>query len=69
MDEIIKAISSDGFVSIAAISSRGIAERAREIHRSTPVVTAALGRMLAAASLIGSALKKNGASLTVRING
>jgi len=69
MDEIIKAISGDGSVSISVISSGGIAERARNIHGSTPVVTAALGRTLAAASVIGSTLKKPGASLTVRING
>jgi molecular chaperone Hsp33 len=69
VDKLIKAISSDGFVSISVINSRDIAERARIIHAATPVVTAALGRTLAAASIIGSALKKNGASLTVRING
>jgi len=69
MDEIIKAISGDGLVSISVISSRGIAERARNVHGATPVVTAALGRTLAAASIIGSTLKKPGASLTVRING
>ena len=69
MDEIIKAISDDGFISIAVISSKGLTERAREIHGSTPVVTAALGRTLAAASILGSAMKKDGASLTVRING
>ena len=69
MDEIIKAISGDGFVMVFAISSRGITERARTIHNSSPVVTAALGRTLSAASMIGSTLKKTGASLTVRING
>jgi molecular chaperone Hsp33 len=69
MDEIIKAISSDGFVSITAIDAKGVVERARQIHKTTPVVTAALGRTLAAASMMGSALKKTGASLTVRING
>ena len=69
MDEIIKAVSNDGFVSISAISSAELTERARIIHNSSPVVTAALGRTLAAASIIGSALKKKGASLTVRING
>lgn len=69
MDEIIKAISSDGFVSVSSISSAVLVERARNIHGSTPVVTAALGRTLSAASLIGSSLKKPGASLTVRING
>ena len=69
MDEIVKAISADGFVSISAITSKGIAERARNIHNTTPVVTAALGRTLAAASMIGSTLKKPEASLTVRIEG
>jgi len=69
MDEIIKAISGDGFVSVSVVSTKALTERAREIHKSTPVVTAALGRTLAAASIIGSALKKPGASLTVRING
>ena len=69
MDEIVKAISGDGYVLISAINSKDIAERARSIHNSTPVVTAALGRTLAAASIIGSSMKKEGASLTVRING
>jgi len=69
MDEIVKAISDDGFVSVSVISSRALVERARAIHNTTPVVTAALGRTLSAASIIGSALKKSGASLTVRING
>ena len=69
MDEIIKAISADGFVSISVVNSRNLTERARCIHNTTPVVTAALGRTLAASSIIGSTLKKQGASLTVRING
>ena len=69
MDEIIRAISDDGFVSVSAISSRGLTEQARLIHGTSPVVTAALGRTLAAASLIGSAMKKPEASLTVNING
>jgi molecular chaperone Hsp33 len=69
MDELIKAISDDGFVSIALITSRELTERARNIHKTSPVVTAALGRTLAAASIIGSDMKKDGASLTVRING
>ena len=69
MDEIIKAISGDGFISISVITSRRLTEQARKIHNTTPVVTAALGRTLAAASIIGSTLKKPGASLTVRIDG
>jgi len=69
MDRIIKAISEDGFVSISVISSKDISERARVFHNASPVVTAALGRTLSAASIIGSSLKKDGASLTVRIDG
>jgi len=69
LDEIIKAISNDGFVSISVINSKELTQRAREIQKSTPVVTAALGRTLSAASLIGSTLKKPEASVTVRING
>lgn len=69
MDEIIKAISNDGFVSVSVIDSRVMVERARCIHGASPVVTAALGRTLAAASMIGCTLKKPEASLTVRING
>ena len=69
MDEIVKAISGDGFVSVSVISSQGLTERARAIHGATPVVTAALGRALAATSLIGVTLKKPGASVTVNISG
>ena len=69
MDEIIRAISGDGHISISVISSPELVERARLIHGSTPVVTQALGMSLVAASIIGSALKKPDASLTVHING
>ena len=69
MDEIIRAITADGFASITVISSRELAERAREIHNSSPVATAALGRVLAATSMLGEAMKNKDASVTVRING
>lgn len=69
MDEIVRAISGDGFASISVISSQALTERARLYHGTTPVATAALGRTLAAASMMGASMKKRGASLTVRING
>ncbi len=56
-------------VQAAAISSRGIVERARQIHHTLPVATAALGRALSGCSLMGNALKGNGASLTLQIKG
>jgi len=69
MDEIVRAISKDGLIKIAAISSKEMTEKARNIHRTLPVATAALGRTMAATSIIGNALKGENTSVTVRING
>ena len=68
-DKIVRAISGDGMVQAAAICSRDITERARQIHTTLPVATAALGRTLAAASMMGNALKSDGASLTLQFKG
>ena len=68
-DRIVRAISTDGMVQAAAICSRDLTERARQIHKTLPVATAALGRTLAAASLMGNALKSDGASLTLQFKG
>ena len=68
-DRIVRAITSDGMVQAAAVSSRELTERARQIHKTLPVATAALGRTLAGASLMGNALKGQGASLTLQIKG
>ncbi|NCB74313.1 MAG: Hsp33 family molecular chaperone HslO [Clostridia bacterium] len=69
MDEIIRAVTSDGFIKISAISGRGLVERARQIHNLSPVATAALGRTLCAASMLGDLLKEEDASVTLRVNG
>ena len=66
-DRLVRAISKDGYVKVVAVSTRELTERARQIHKTTPVVTAALGRTLAAASMMGNALKGEGASLTLQI--
>ena len=68
-DRIVRAISTDGMVQAAAICSRNLTERARQIHKTLPVATAALGRTLAAASMMGNALKSEGASLTLQFKG
>ena len=68
-DQLIRAISKDGFMKVSAVSTRGLTERARQIHRTLPVATAALGRLLAAASMMGSALKEDGASVTLQVKG
>jgi molecular chaperone Hsp33 len=69
MDELLRALSKDGFVKITAVNTREMTEKARNIHKTLPVVTAAVGRTMAATSMMGNAMKEKGASLTVRING
>ncbi|MBE6918862.1 MAG: Hsp33 family molecular chaperone HslO [Ruminococcaceae bacterium] len=68
-DRIVRAISSDGMVKAAAVCSRDLTERARQIHQTLPVGTAALGRTLAAASMMGNALKGQGSSVTLQFKG
>ena len=68
-DQLIRAISKDGHIKATAVSTRALTERARQIHRTLPVATAALGRTLAAASMMGNALKEDGASVTLQIKG
>ena len=69
MDKIIRGITKDGFVKISAINGRDLVQRAREIHNTTPTATAALGRMLCAASMLGNLMKEEDAAVTLRING
>ena len=68
-DQLIRAISRDGLIKVSAVSTRDLTEQARQIHKTLPVATAALGRLLAAASMMGSALKEEAASLTLQIKG
>lgn len=69
MDSLVRAITSDGFVQAVAVSTRELTERARNIHKTLPVATAALGRVLAAASMMGNALKDPAGSVTLQIKG
>ncbi len=68
-DQLIRAISQDGLIKVSAVSTRELTERARQIHKTLPVATAALGRLLAAASMMGNALKEEAASLTLQVKG
>lgn len=69
MDKIIRATAGDGFIKMAVIAATGLVQRAQHIHCCSPTATAALGRTLCAASLLGEAMKEDDASLTIRING
>ena len=68
-DQLIRAISKDGHIKATAVSTRALTERDRQIHKALPVATAALGRTLAAVSMMGNALKEDGASVTLQIKG
>ena len=68
-NEIVRAITGDGLVKAAAITGRDIVERARNIHKLLPTATAALGRTLLGASLLGDMLKEEKGALTLQIKG
>ena len=69
MGRLIRTISEDGSVIALAVDSADIVGRAAQIHSTVPVTTAALGRLLSAASLMGSMLKGKNDSLTLRVSG
>lgn len=68
-DQILRAMTTDGWVKAVAISSRGIVERARTIHKTTPTATAALGRTLTACAMLGNMQKIENGSVTLQIKG
>ena len=68
-DQIVRAMSADGFVKASVITSKEICERARQIHKTLPTATAALGRVLTACSMMGNLQKADDGSLTLQIKG
>ena len=68
-DEIVRAITGDGFVKAVAITGRDMVERARNIHTLLPIATAALGRTMLGASMMGDMLKEQNGALTLQIKG
>ncbi len=69
MDKIIRCITSDGAVMASAIDSTDIVYKASKIHRTSPVASAALGRLLSATSMMGAMLKSKDASINLRVAG
>ena len=68
-DTIQRAMTTDGWVKAVAINSKGIVERARQIHNTTPTATAALGRTLSACAMLGNMQKIENGSVTLQIKG
>lgn len=69
MDQIVRVIAKGAPVKAMAISARDTVERARAIHNCWPVASAALGRLLMAASMMGAAIKEEEGAVTLRIKG
>ena len=68
-DYLVRGMTMDGFVKCVAIRSTEIVRRAAEIHHTTPNATAALGRCLTAASMMGNMQKVENGSMTLQVRG
>lgn len=66
-DYIVRAMAANHQLRIFAASSKNLVERARQIHGTSPVATAALGRLLTAGSMMGSMMKGDKDILTLQI--
>ena len=69
MGKLVRCISADGTLTAMAVNSTDIVEKAQQIHETSAVCSAALGRLLTAASLMGSALKGKDHTVTLRLRG
>ena len=69
MAKIVRTISEDASVVATAIDATDIVSEVERIHKTSAVVTAALGRLTIAASLMGIGLKGEKDTLTLRMNG
>ena len=68
-DTILRGVSADGAIRIFAAETTDIVNRAVQIHKTFPTPTAALGRLLTAASMMGWMLKGDNDTITLRIKG
>ena len=68
-DFLVRGMTADGFVKITAVQTTQLVERARQIHKTLPLATAALGRTLTAVSMMGNELKYDKGSVTLQIRG
>lgn len=66
-DYIVRAMAADSSIRAFAVTSKNMVEEAREHHNTSPVITAALGRLLSAAAMMGSMMKGEKDLLTIQI--
>ena len=68
-DYLVRGMTMDGFVKVVAIRSTEMVRRGAQIHGTTPNATAAFGRALTAASMMGNMQKVENGSMTLQIKG
>ncbi len=68
-DYIVRATAAGAQIRAFAATTRGVAERARQIHGTSPVITAALGRLLTGGAMMGAMLKGEQDLLTLQVKG
>ena len=68
-DYLVRGMTMDGFVKAVAIRSTELVRRGAQIHNTTPNATAAFGRALTAASMMGNMQKVDNGSMTMQIKG
>ena len=68
-DYIVRATAGNGSIRAFAATTRDLVQHAREVHHTSPVASAALGRMLTAAAMMGSMLKGEKDILTLQVRG
>ena len=68
-DYLVRGMTMDGFVKVVAIRSTELVRRGAQIHKTTPNATAAFGRALTAASMMGNMQKVDNGSMTLQIKG
>lgn len=68
-DYLVRATAANAQIRAFAVTSKDLAEHARAAHNTSPVVTAALGRLMTGGVMMGSMLKGDNDMLTLQING
>ena len=68
-DYLVRGMSMDGFVKVVAIRSTELVRRGAQIHKTAPNATAAFGRALTAASMMGNMQKVENGSMTLQVRG
>ena len=66
---MIRAIAADGQIRAFAATTKDLVEEARRRHDTSPVITAALGRLLTAGVMMGSMMKGEKDTITLKVEG